>query len=293
MKPFSLASFYFYFVAISLCCNLSKAQFWPRPESLIFFTPLDNENGLTNIATNTESDDIYNPLLETTKPGPFGIANSSYTVETGPFEYYIASYYPQPSFPSFTFSTYFYVSGNQQKGGIFYIYGYDNPNRVAVIYNGNALEIYRFGPTGSISIGSFTVGNFFNNGWTWICFTYDDSSKTVILYNELGKAIKTVYNFPILESSKETKIFFLGYGSTSQFMTNGDAMACTMVYNQVLEDWEVAELPKVCEYKGKNPSPLEPWPENGNLIGLWPLSTQYQLNIANQVATFKPVSVHY
>ena len=287
----SPSSLFLCFFTISLCLQLVLCQFWPKPESLLFFTPLDAKNELMNIAKNVQPNYIYSPLLETSKNGPFGIADSSYTVDY--FTNSIGYYYPQPSFPSFTFSTYFYVSGNYVEGGIFFIFGGNSPNRFSVVYKGNSLEIHRFDSSNHLSIASFEVENFFTNGWTWICFTYDDSTKTVILYNQLGIPIRTVQNFPILNN--ENTYFYLGYGrdgSSIKYMTNGDAIACTMVYTQVLAPREIGELPKVCKFKGQNPAAPEPWPEDEHLIGLWPLSNEYKLYTANKGAEFKPVCFH-
>ena len=128
---------------------------------------------------------------------------------------------------------------------------YDATDKFSILYNGNSLEIHRFGSGGTLSIASFTVSNFFNNGWTWICFTYD-SSKTVTLYNQLGVPIYTEKNFPILDLN--TTQITLGYGrdnKTYHLMTNGDAMACTMIYNQVLTRDEIAQLPNVCYFERK------------------------------------------
>ena len=283
------AKLFLCFVTIlQFCQQSSEAYYWPQPGSLIFFTPLDAENGLNDIAKNIGPSYTDGPLLETSKPGPFAIADSSYTVQTGTGKYYITGYHYQPSLQSFTFSTYFYVSGNQQKGAVFYSYMYNSANKFSILYNGNSLEIHRFGSSGDWSIASFTVSNFFNNGWTWICFTFDNSSNTVTLYNEVGEQIYIEKKFPILDLN--TTQITLGYGhdnSTTQYMTNGDAMACTMIYNQVLYRDEIAQLPNVCYWKGKQPTS---WPKPENLIGLWPLSDQYKFNTIIGADHFDPVS---
>ena len=275
------------FLAISLCQQTVLAQFWPRPDSLLLFTPLDAENELTNIAQNVEPSVSYYPKLETTKPGPFGIANSSYTVSLNGS--WIGPYDPFPTFPSFTVSTYFYVAGNSIKGGILLLDNFHFQNRFSIIYNGKSLQIQRYASSGDDYIGNFVVENFFTNGWTFVCFTYDDSTKTVTLYNENGKAIHVEEDFPILDLDKTGLAIGYGIGKTYYYMATGDAIACTMMYSQVLTTSEIVELPEVCKWKGKEPSPPEPWPVQERLIGLWPLSSQYKLNIANKAAAFNPV----
>ena len=287
----SLVGLSFVLISFNYQPVLAIEYYWPRPESLYFFVPLNAENGLNNIAPNQEYR-IYNgySLLETSKPGPFGIQNSSYTctTEDGILNY-IASYASYPSSPSFTFSTYFYVSGEKpRKGGIFVL---SSPLRFSVLYNGDSLEIHRFESDNFYSIGSFTVEHIFTNGWTFFSFTYENSTETVTVFNDFGSVIHVEHNFPILEGNLAS--IYLGKGTsetTFEDIVNGDAMACTMLYNAVLKNTEIAELPNVCKWKGKKPPPQEPWPADESLVGLWPLSSQYKFNTANQASKFKPVS---
>ena len=268
------------FVGLFCQQHLVVAEYWPKPGSLLLFTPLDAENELRDIAKNKDASDAYKDKLEISKPGPFGIEQSSYTVSS---QGWIAGYYNQLSFPSFTISTYFYVSGNQQKGGIFSFEGFLGSIKLSALYNGNSLEIHRFEINGEFLVESFTVRNFFSNDWTFLCLTYDDFTKTVTLYNQMGNPIFTQKNFPI--SNNLNAHFYLGDGyddSDYYVMTPGDAMACTMIYMDILKSDEIAQLPRVCYFKGKgSPPALEPWPAPQNLIGLWPLSSQYKLNNIN------------
>ena len=276
-------------LSVSLLLQPSLAQHWPNPDSLLLFLPFDAENGLRDIANGINPYFTDQPQLETSKPGPFGIANSSYTPSCT--NCYISHYRTLPKIDSFTLSTYFYVSERQQKGALFWIYGSDYIYKISLIYNGKALEVHLFGNGWFHSTESFTISNFFND-WTFICLTYDDSTKTVTLYNQLGNPIYIKNNFPI-PSNKDT-FLYVGYANdetTQRAMVTGDAVACTMIYSEILSPYEIAELPKVCYRKGKEPASPEPWPEPQQLIGLWPLSQQYELGLVNGQNTFQPVSV--
>ena len=252
---------------------IANAQFWPRPDSLIFFAPLDAENGFTNVAKDKGPSFVANPVLETTKPGPLGVANSSFTVAS--MNSYIGYYNSQPAFPSFTLSTYFYVSGQRSKGGVVWVY----PGRFSLIYNQESLEIHAFSEDEKYSIDNFTVENVFD-GWTFIGLTYDSPTKTLTIFNQYGIAIFTKRNFLI--PNVYPSQLYLGYsrGSSSDFpMARGDAIACTMVYNEILTSEEISHLSKVCYFKGAPPTP---WPETKYLLGLWPLSDQYKLENVNR-----------
>ena len=283
--------FTFTFLLTTLLINRTLGQRWPRSESLLLFTPFDVDNGLTNLASNKPPENIYFAQLETTKPGPFGDFNASYTVsktDSGD----LCSFQRLPSFPSFTFSTYFYVSGRQQKGGIAFTEG-PQAARFAVAYIGTSLEInrlYRREASQGFYVYNFIINNVFNNGWAFICFTYDDTSKTVTVHDAYGNIVHIENNFPI-DDSYDT-FFAMGRSldnGSLPLMTNGDAMACTMIYNAILSKEEIAQLPEVCQRKGQ-PQVPDLWPQPNSLIGIWPLSGIYKLNNANDNLRFNSVS---
>ena len=227
--------------------------------------------------------------LETTKTGPFGIVNSSHTVTID--NQWIANYDVLGSFPSFTFSTYYYVSGRASKGAIVLAWGEDVQNRFSINYNGQSLEVYRFNYGQIFGAEKFTVDRLFTNGWTFFAITYDHNSQTVTVFDEMGSVIHKQANFPILD--RERMFFHLGRGHDEGKYINmyvGDAIACTMVYTSVLSDYEISQLPNVCMLKGADPPtttptttppapipPVSPWPEPKHLLGLWPLSHNYKL----------------
>ena len=286
---------------ISFCClaflighQQILAQNWPSSESLLNFFPYDSKNGINDIVTGKQPGHVFWPQLETSKLGPFGIANSSYTVTKSNAE--IARYDSMPSFPSFTVSAYFYVSGKSQNGGILYAHGNNVQNRFSLVYNGFSLELHRFEKFQEWPVTFFTIDNFFK-GWTFICFSYDDSTQTVTFYNQLGDPIHIETRFPILNQSGW--LFYTGFGRSTHVgfgLQRDDALACTMIYTKVLKKAEIAQLPGVCYQKGQGPSadstspqpststtstrPMPdviPWPEPDSLIGFWPLSEQYKL----------------
>ena len=262
-------------VLVLFCCTQSivKAQNWPKHESLLLFLPFDSKNGLNDVAKGLKPSSSYSAQLETSKSGPFGIANSSYTVSQDNSK--IARYNPLPSFPSFTFSTYFFVGGEGETGGIVNAYG-SNPNRFSLLYKGDALEVHRFASGQSYSVESFTIRNFFQS-WTFICLTYDHTTKTVTLLNQFGVPVYQRSNFPILD--KDDLVLYVGEGRNEKSdvsIHTGDAIACTMIYNSVLKQEEIAQLSEVCFRKGAYPPPATPWPEPDALVGYWPLSSQYK-----------------
>ena len=265
-----------------------SSGFLPVPGSLLFFTPLDAESGTRDIVGNFKFN-RGSPLLETSKLGPLDMANASHTVSCRNCD--IGFYYPIPSFHSFTFSTYFYVSGSNEKGAIAFLYGGTSkvPSKFSLLYNGKSLEIHRFGTNGAFSIGNFTIGNVIQQ-WRFICLTYDDPTKTLSVYDESGDLIHSEQNFPIVDSENSQLIFGYGRDDSNFFeMTRGDAMACTMIYTQVLEPYEIAQLPGVCSTKIIDQP--KPWPDKNDLIGIWPLSKQYKLSVANQANAFRPENV--
>ena len=292
--------------------QLTWAQNWPSPEACTLFTPLDAKNGVKDIVHGTEPESVR-PELETSKTGPFGIPDSSYTVYAEPS--YICFFHDFELSNSFTVSTYYYRSGRAYKAGVF-MAAY-NVYRFSMAYKGDALEVFRYNYGVGNFGGKFVIDRFFND-WTFICMTFDDTTKTATLYDEAGNIIHVERNFPILPSTENTRLF-LGVARDESNNLNqykGDAMACTMVYNKVLTAEEISQLPEVCRLKGTAPpsttsttttptttttsettttttattstttegtteKPVEPlftpWPDPENLLGLWPLSSNYKL----------------
>ena len=282
---------------VFLCCitlTLGLIQpisglWWPSPESLLLFFPLDSHSGINDIAKAIQPTYIQSPLLETSKAGPFEIASSSYTVTAD--NHFISYYDNLPNFQSFTFSTYYYVSGRASRGGIAFSYHWDVLNRFSINYRGQSLEVYRFDVNGKYAAEKFTVDRVFTNGWTFFAITYDHNTQTFTVFGETGNPIHKQLNFPINDAADMR--FHLGYArdlSDVLLMYVGDAIACTMVYTSVLSDYEISQLPNVCMLKGADPPtttptttppapipPVSPWPEPKHLLGLWPLSHNYKL----------------
>ena len=236
---------------VFLFVGSSAAQSWPSPESLLMFLPFDSTYELTDRANDRIPFEVYNAKLETSKPGPFDIHNSSYTISKDAG--YICYYKPLPSFPSFTVSLYYYASGASQTGAMVFAYGEGKANRFSFSYNGNALEVHRFDRFENFTSEHFTVENVFHN-WTFVALTYDNNTETVKVYNEAGDKIHQKTNFPILDY--EGMAFDIGFGRNNRTflkMHSGDAIACTMIYTKVLSSEEIAQLPEVCRWKGNSP----------------------------------------
>ena len=282
MKP----DFFLFVLTCFHCQRLPVlGQNWPNPGSLFFFAPLDEENGLNNVI---KKDDPYRPnsgVLDTSKPGPFGVANSSHTVSCNSCS--MVNYVDFPNYSSFTLSMYFFVSRKQSKGGIGFFYG--NTERFCINYNETTIEVHRFGKKGQFPIASFEVRNFFTNGWTFFCLTYDASKETATLFNEKAIPVHYEYNFPIPDATNQRSILGSGKDRETLFtaMVPGDAMACVMIYSEVLQPDEIAQLPNVCGKNNDQPTPL---PEPDHLIGLWPLSAKYKLTTVDNSNKFQPVS---
>ena len=230
------------------------AEKWPNEESLLLFLPLDVKNGLIDIANGVKPTQKYLKQLETSKRGPFGIANSSYTVSDDFAE--IAAYELPSSFLSFTLSMYYHPSDRGLFGAIA-SFGTGTHKRFSILYNGTSLEVHRYEDFQNYSSESFSVANFFE-GWTFVCLTYDHATSTANVMDQFGQVIHKQSNFKFNEQSHKY-LLHLGFTSNQKnhiSMKVGDSMACVMFYNQVLSRLEIARLAEVCRWKGKSPFPI-------------------------------------
>ena len=265
----------------------SNAITVPRPDDLIYFSLLDDETGAEDVTGNRKIE--YNNGAVGLINGPFADPKTCFqSIDSNTA--LIVYNYVKPSHSSFTFSVFMYTgnTGSYYYSGIFAEQDSSSsyyPKRMSLLRYFNDLYIYSYNilTNSNSPVSSVGVKNFFKNyQWHHIVITYDDKDKTLVLYDTTGTEVYQV-KINCEPYYEDTKIL-LGYGYNSNGGRYGfstvDAMACPMIYGAVLKTNEIAELSEACRLKGSiNPPPFstEPWPEPGNLKGIWPLSAAYKL----------------
>ena len=235
--------------AVETSSTTEGPKYWPRPDSLLLFAPLDGEYRLDDMITGRMPKLHDNLGLLRSEIGPYGQPNTSYTVsKTG----FLCEFDHLPQFSSFTLALYFLTPCNDS-GGILAIEGqYTFPHRLSLVYKNRNLEIHRYNYEGQFSSNFASTASLSSNVWTFIGITYDRIKRRLILYNDKGQAIFLRDNFDVLDNSNVR--LFLAYardGNTFHLMKPSDAMACVMLYDSVLTNEEMAQLPSVCKLKGR------------------------------------------
>ena len=223
----------------------------PRPNSVEVYVSFDENSHLRNRITDRSMNHTWFSRLLEVEEGPFGAPSTSYSTSCTDTECSLGGFhFIQPrDWRSFTISFYWKTMANRNAGILYFT------PRFSVISAFRNLEIHAH----NISNGQLTpvshmiFRNIFEPGmWKFVAISFDDHTKEMIVYDESAKVLfkVNVYNMP----SVLTTAMVVGEGyqrlQPRKMMYRSDAIACLSVFNTVLVDFEIAQLPCACQLQG-------------------------------------------